>query len=321
MRAALALLALLSGSAFAQTNLIVNGGFEDNGGLGTNVFAGWTVYNQIGGSGSWLVQNGTHPSGFDCKDDVVQAPPSGFAAMTSQSDPGTHVLYQDVTIPGSAAQVMLSFDLYYNTFGDLMSPPSLDFHTRPNQQFRADIVDPSAPIEDVGSGVLANVYQTLQGDTPELPGYKTITDDLSRFAGRTVRLRFAEVDHGACFHVGIDNVAITVSAACPTSAPGVVMLGYRGGSSNCGASEAPCITGERITFSPSTTGYAFEACDTYAWDFGDGATSSTLSPTHTYVSAGTYTVRFTITNPLGTRSADPEIVTVDRAPRRRAAGH
>lgn len=164
------LLLFVATSVSAQTNLIVNGGFEDNGGLGTSVFAGWTVYNQTGGSGSWLVQNGTHPSGFDCKDDFVQPPPSGFAAMTSQSDPGSHILYQDVTIPGSAAQVMLSFDLYYNTFGELASPQSLDFHTRPDQQFRADIVDPSAPIEDVGSGVLANAIRRCRATRPSCRG-------------------------------------------------------------------------------------------------------------------------------------------------------
>jgi len=50
---------LIGGGAFAQTNLVVNGGFEDNGGVDTSVFRGWTVVNQ--GSGSWVVQEGTLP--------------------------------------------------------------------------------------------------------------------------------------------------------------------------------------------------------------------------------------------------------------------
>jgi PKD repeat protein len=33
----------------------------------------------------------------------------------------------------------------------------------------------------------------------------------------------------------------------------------------------------------------------YAWDFGDGATSTLASPAHTYAAAGTYTVQLTVT--------------------------
>ncbi|MGD0798770.1 MAG: PKD domain-containing protein [Acidobacteriaceae bacterium] len=35
---------------------------------------------------------------------------------------------------------------------------------------------------------------------------------------------------------------------------------------------------------------------TYAWDFGDSTTGSTVSPVHTYTASGTYTVSLTVTN-------------------------
>ncbi len=38
---------------------------------------------------------------------------------------------------------------------------------------------------------------------------------------------------------------------------------------------------------------------TYAWDFGDGATSSQASPSHVYASAGTFPVTLTVTNSAG----------------------
>ncbi|RSM72693.1 PKD domain-containing protein [Actinoplanes sp. ATCC 53533] len=41
---------------------------------------------------------------------------------------------------------------------------------------------------------------------------------------------------------------------------------------------------------------------TYAWKFGDGATSTEANPTHTYATAGDYTAQLTVTNPNG-RSA------------------
>ncbi|MGB3616579.1 MAG: PKD domain-containing protein, partial [Catalinimonas sp.] len=42
------------------------------------------------------------------------------------------------------------------------------------------------------------------------------------------------------------------------------------------------------------------AVDDYAWDFGDGATSTEARPRHTYAESGTYTVSLTVTNAAGT---------------------
>ena len=38
------------------------------------------------------------------------------------------------------------------------------------------------------------------------------------------------------------------------------------------------------------------------WNFGDGATSTGLNPTHTYRAAGIYTVNLTVSNAVGTNS-------------------
>jgi len=49
---------------------------------------------------------------------------------------------------------------------------------------------------------------------------------------------------------------------------------------------------------------------TYAWDFGDGNTSTMMDPTHTYATAGTYTVCLTVTDACGTDvSCSPVTVT------------
>jgi hypothetical protein len=304
-------------------NLIVNGGFEQNGGLATSIFTGWTVFNQVGSSGSWYAQMGTTPSPqmHDCTDVIVPEPPSGFAAMTTQSKPGSHILYQDVAIPSGANSVTLSFDLYLNSLSVFVVQPTLDYLVRPNQQFRVDVMDPSAPVMDTGAGVLATLFQTRVTDEPADAAYSRHRYDLSSFAGRTVRLRFAEVDDGDCFSAGVDNVSITVDS-CPASAPGSVALAFHGSSTGCASSAAKCTAGEAISFSALGVGYSFQTCDTYSWNFGDGDVSSLRSPNHTYAAAGSYSVRLTVTNPLGSSAAGAVAVSVGPPPpRRRAINH
>ncbi|HHL52540.1 MAG TPA: PKD domain-containing protein, partial [Flammeovirgaceae bacterium] len=54
--------------------------------------------------------------------------------------------------------------------------------------------------------------------------------------------------------------------------------------------------GEATTFTDATTGSNLTA---WSWDFGDGATSTEPSPTHTYANPGKYTVTLTVDNSLG----------------------
>ncbi|MEE8572697.1 MAG: PKD domain-containing protein, partial [Gemmatimonadota bacterium] len=53
-----------------------------------------------------------------------------------------------------------------------------------------------------------------------------------------------------------------------------------------------------ISFDDQSTGVP----TTWLWEFGDGTTSSEQSPSHTYLAAGSYDVRLTATNGLGTDS-------------------
>lgn len=52
----------------------------------------------------------------------------------------------------------------------------------------------------------------------------------------------------------------------------------------------------------------------YSWDFGDGSRSEGFSPNHTYASAGTYTVRLTVTDNNGATDFTTMQVTVAAAP-------
>ncbi len=54
-----------------------------------------------------------------------------------------------------------------------------------------------------------------------------------------------------------------------------------------------------VTFSETSTGNVTD----WSWDFGDGASSTAQNPSHTYASAGSYTVSLTVSGPGGTDTA------------------
>jgi PKD repeat protein len=57
--------------------------------------------------------------------------------------------------------------------------------------------------------------------------------------------------------------------------------------------QAPCV----VTFTNTS-----EDASTYSWDFGDGQTSTSENPTHTYTTGGNFNVQLTVTGNTGSNS-------------------
>ena len=117
---------------------------------------------------------------------------------------------------------------------------------------------------------------------------KTANDDFTAYSGT------------ATIQVIPQKAIVTFEAATPTSI---------------------ALNGD-VTFIGSITLIGSDTLTSYTWNFGDGTTdSSTLAPTHTYTSAGTYTVTLTVVTAAGTTissrtnyitvSAQPEFVKFD----------
>jgi gliding motility-associated-like protein len=66
--------------------------------------------------------------------------------------------------------------------------------------------------------------------------------------------------------------------------------------------------GTTIGFTNSSTGTG--TFTSYAWNFGDGGTSTAVNPTHVYTAGGTFNATLTITNGTGCSSTVPHTVTV-----------
>jgi len=200
--------------------LLTNGGFE------TGTFAGWTVSDRAGGSGTWSVASGTVTpfSGFP-----TAGPAAGtFYAVSDQGGAGTHALTQSFGVPIGATSVVLSFDMFVNDqsfSGGIVNPIGLDHTGSANQHARVDLLTAAAGPFDTGAAdVIGNFY--LGVDAGALPHpYTNYVFDITGLVtpGGTYQIRFAEVDNQLFFHQGVDNVSIEATAAAIPE-PGTLAL-------------------------------------------------------------------------------------------------
>jgi hypothetical protein len=195
---------MLGAAASASaTQLVVNGGFE------TGNLEGWS---QSESGSAWTVfdAKGAEEAGIDF-------PPSegAYSAYVGPTGPGTAILYQDIAVP-TATTDQLALDFGYRSDAALLEP---------DQQVRIDVMNPDAlPTSVAPADILATVFATNTGSPQELPP-RTLTADLSPFAGQTVRLRFL-VAHMAALDTVLDDVSVEstpLPAPLPPPSPAAPM--------------------------------------------------------------------------------------------------
>ncbi|MGZ4345496.1 MAG: serine hydrolase domain-containing protein [Solirubrobacteraceae bacterium] len=163
-----------------------------------------------GGSGDWFIYTDGTKAPDPARSDPnvpfdVPDPPQGrFAAVTDTNGPGTRILYRDVKLDG---RFRLHLSVFYAGIGGFRSPQTLAYdEPGANQQFRIDLVAPSAPIDSVAHrDVLVNIFKTAPGD-PDRREPSTVSVDVSRWAGQTVRVRLAATDNGGPLRAGVDDI-------------------------------------------------------------------------------------------------------------------
>jgi D-alanyl-D-alanine carboxypeptidase len=174
----------------------------------SGALTGWKAVR--GGSGGWFIYTDGSTAPDPARSDpnvpfVLPDPPQGrFAGVTDTDGPGTRILYRDVKLDG---RLKLHLTVFYAGVGGFSSPPTLAYdEPGANQQFRIDLVAPAAPIDSVARGdVLVNVFKTSAGD-PDRREPTAVSVDLSRWAGRTVRLRLAVTDNRGPLRAGADDI-------------------------------------------------------------------------------------------------------------------
>ncbi len=73
-----------------------------------------------------------------------------------------------------------------------------------------------------------------------------------------------------------------------------------------------CESGNSFSF--SNTSSIASGTMNHQWYFGDGATANTLNATHSYTSAGIYTIKLVVTSNNGCKDSSSQIVTVNNSP-------
>jgi CubicO group peptidase (beta-lactamase class C family) len=163
------------------------------------------------GAGGWFVYSDGQKAPDPAQSDPnvafnVADPPQGkFAAVTDANGPGTRILYRDIRLDG---RFTLHVTVFFASAAALSSPHTLAHDSAEvNQQFRVDLVRPSAPIDSVAKrDVLVNVFRTSAADWPPALQPAHLTIDLPRWSGRTVRLRLAATDNRGPLRAGVDDI-------------------------------------------------------------------------------------------------------------------
>jgi hypothetical protein len=183
----------------ANTNLMWSNGqggeFIQNGGFETGTFTNWHKENNDN-FGDFVINDGSyHPPGLG-----QPTPPydGSFCVVSAQNGSGTHVLYQDITLPPAVSLAQLSWVDRIQNFASQFNA---------NQYFHVEI-------RDTNDNVLQIAYQTHPGDTL-LQGWTPRSFDLSLYAGQTIRIAFVETDSLFYFNLYLDDISVQVSSVTP----------------------------------------------------------------------------------------------------------
>jgi len=238
--------------------------------------------------------------------------------MASPHAAGALALLASVNNPGSASEVYALYNQVKSTgnynwtddSGDGIKEPLLDVstfdpvliatggptNTPPTASFTYAISERTVTFTDASSDVDGNIvswsWNFGDGTTSNLqhPSHTYIADGTY-----SVKLTVTD-DDGA---TDADSQTLSVSGSVVNQPP---TAGFS-------------FTTEYLTAAFTDTSQDPDgSIASWSWNFGDGSTSSSQNPSHTYVSDGTYTVSLTVTDNLGVTDSISHDVTVTSQP-------
>ena len=193
----------------APVQLLTNGGFE------TGSYAGWTTTSQSGSGGSLNIDTPGTTTPQSGQSTAANGTGGAFYSVTDQGGPGAYSLRQSFTVVPGSSSVLLSFQMYANSYGGgPFFGNGLNHTGIANQHARVDILTAGAAAFDLGATVLQNLYLGVDSTSSNPNPYVNYSFDITSLvgAGGTFQLRFAQVDNRGFFNQGVDNVSIVADA-------------------------------------------------------------------------------------------------------------
>ena len=244
----------------ANTNLSWSSGpggeFIQNGDFETGTLTNWSKENI--GSGDFVINDGTFvPPGPD-----GTTPPfaGNYSVVSEQSGGGTHVLYQDITLPPNVNSAVLTWEDRIRNYASQFSS---------SQYFDVEI-------RTTNDSLLQVAFKTQPGD-PLVNDWTNRSFDLSPYAGQAIRIAFVEADSLFYFNVHLDNISVQVSSV----EAGVSNEVYFGTNPTPGPADFQGITTNTSwplpLLSPETT---------YYWQIVAHKTGTNVGPVWQFTTAG-----------------------------------
>jgi PKD repeat protein len=125
------------------------------------------------------------------------------------------------------------------------------------------------------------------------------------------------------FEGGTPPTSTEQNPVCTWNTPGVYLVTLTASNSAGNSTATATITvnpNPTASFTTQTAGLsvittnASQHATSYSWTFGDGGTSTEMSPTHTYMATGTYTITLVATNECGSSTTTQTVVIEGTAP-------
>ncbi len=220
---------------------------------------------------------------------TIDIPLKAYAGATAH---GTYTIEFDIPANKLVAACVTLEDLETGTITDVKTTPSYTFTTTansPEQRFILHIVQPfetqvtpvscasttDGQIEISGSGISGETFILMSGNTP--------VDTLEAINGSVL---FSNLPAGTY------TLNSSVSSSCGASSFDIVIEQPVELVAQFDLDNDVLYLDGNATVTPINESNGSQ----YFWDFGDGANSTDVNPTHTYTSAGVYVITLTVEN-------------------------
>jgi len=157
-------------------------------------------------------------------------------------------------------------------------------------------VTPTPTVNFVASDSVSCAPETIQFTNLSVPGISGTANYFWDFGDGTTSTQTSPSHTYANNGVYTVTLSATNSAGCSNilAKPNYIQLVNKPAASFTATNNNSCTLPLTVSFTNTATGGT-----TYKWNFGDGGTSTSPNPSHTYSSANSYTVRLIVTNAAG----------------------